>query len=104
MEIVLIVAVLAFAGWFFFLRPKKEETKAPEAPYKIEQPAVGKPDPEVKMVPEDVAPVVEAPVLETPQPQVASVKPKKATKPRAPKTEAVKTKPATKGAKVKRTK
>lgn len=98
MEIVLIVAVIAFAGWFFFLRPKKDVVKLPEAPYKVETPA-----PEPQAADHDTVTGIAVPKVESAEKVEATPK-KKATKPKTPKTDAAKTKPATKGAKVKRTK
>lgn len=90
MEIVLLVALVGLAGWWFFLREKKEDFKAPEAPYKVEAPVVAEKSPDDRV--EATAPVQEAPVVAAaPQSDV-----KKKTKPKAAKSVATKTKPAVK--------
>ena len=97
MEILLIIAVLAFAAWFFFFR-EKETVGTTAAPYKVETPvALGEP-------PATVVVAEGAGVVETSAPSVndqitdavtqAAAPAKKPRKPRAPKAE----KPAAKKA------
>lgn len=96
MEIVLLVAVVALVGWFFYLKTKKTESYTPVAPYKVETPVVAERSPDDKF--EATAPVLTDRV----EPVTASVAPaepakKKAKAPAKPK--ATKAKPAAKTAK-----
>ena len=100
MEIIIIVALLALALWWFFLReaPAKTETLAA---YKVETPPTAEPAPapvvEVKV--EEPAPVVEEKVQPRLDPVAIALDmtpvvmtAKKPRKPRAPKVEAAPTK------------
>lgn len=93
MEIVLLVAVVALVGWFFYLKTKKTESYTPVAPYKVETPVVAERSPDDKF--EATAPVLTDRV----EPVTAPAEPakKKAKAPAKPK--ATKAKPAAKTAK-----
>jgi len=97
MELVIILAVVAFGVWYFFLRDKeliKEATS--EAPYKVDVPPV--------VEPAKVEPVVEAPAevgksaddrVEATAPVAEPVKAERQAKPRAKKGPAAPAKPKT---------
>ena len=79
MELVIILAVVAFGVWYFFLRDKeliKEATS--EAPYKVDVPPVSEP-----VVQEVVVVKAPEPVVETPVVAEAPAKPKRAPRPKA---------------------
>jgi outer membrane biosynthesis protein TonB len=99
MEILLILAVLVLAIWFFFLRTKEEQVSS--APYKVETPVATKteevvvtvtPEPVNDQITDSVTQAAPAPVVETTP----------AKKPRKPRTPKVKVEEAPKKVAVKK--